>query len=738
MKKIFNKTAYRWKFARVGGIDRVCIDKGSDLMNLDQLDQKLWTALSCPIYGLELDSKTLELMDADSDGRLRVNEIITAIKWIGSILKNPDDLINSGDKFPLSAINTDNPEGKQLYESAKQILHNIGRPDDEYITVEETSDTVKIFASTLFNGDGIIISDSADNEEEKECINDIINCCGSVTDRSGNPGISLEIIEKFFEECKTYSNWQLKAETDADLILPFGENTDLCMQTFDKLKAKIDDYFLRCKLAEFDNRSPEIFNQLMSRYENISAKNLTECIDEIANFPLAFTAANQELQLTKEINPAWQSEINDFKTLIADVLFNNKKSITESDWLFISEKFTAYKNWISEKPLTNAEILGLEKIHKYLNSNIKSQLILLIDKDIELQEEADSISKVDQLVRYYRDLYVLLKNFVSFNDFYARDQKAIFQAGTLYIDRRSCDLCLRVNDVAKHSVMANLSGMYLMYCECVSRSKGETMQIVVALTNGDIDNLIPGRNGVFYDRSGNDWDATITKIIENPVSIRQAFWSPYRKASKMIGNQIEKFAAAKEKSAHDNMASGVEQGTKKVITEPANAAAKPADEKPAPTKASEAFDIGKFVGIFAAISMAIGAIGTALVAILAGFFKLTWWQMPLAMLGIMLLISGPSMILAYLKLRKRNLAPLLDANGWAINARALINIYFGRTLTAVATLPPNSERNLIDPYSKKKSPVIPITLIIIALAAIAIYILCLNGWSHCPIKMFFK
>lgn len=738
MKKFLNKTGYKWKFARVGGIDRVCIEKGSDLLNLNQLDQKLWTALSCPIYGLELDAKTLELMDVDSDGRLRANEIISAIQWIGSILKNPDDLINAGDKLPLSAINTETDEGRQLYNSAKQILFNIGRPEDEHITVEETSDTAKIFASTLFNGDGIIIADCTDNEKEIECITDILNCIGSETDRSGKPGISIQHIEKFFEDCKNYSDWQLKAENDANIILPFGEKTDLCLQAFEKIRTKVDDYFLRCKLAEFDHKSPEIFNQLLNRYENITAKNLTDCIEDIASFPIAFTSANKELPLISEINPAWQKDISNFKQLIINTLFTDKKSISENDWIEISNKFIAYKNWIAEKPVTTLESLGLEKINYYLKNNIKEQLLYLIEKDIALKNEAESISKVDKLVRYYRDLYVLIKNFVSFSDFYSADQKAIFQAGTLYIDRRSCDLCLKVEDITKHSVMANLSGMYLMYCECVSRSKGETMYIVAALTNGDIDNLMPGRNGVFYDRAGKDWDATIIKIIENPVSIRQAFWSPYRKVSKMIGNQIEKFAAAKEKSTHESLSGNVESGTNKIINDPANNANKTAEQKPAPTKGSEAFDIGKFVGIFAAISMALGAIGTAFVAVLAGFFKLTWWQMPLAIAGIMLMISGPSMILAYLKLRKRNLAPLLDANGWAINARALINIYFGKTLTAVATLPPNSERNLIDPYSKKKSPLLPIALIITILIAITIYILCYNGWIFCPLKVLFK
>ena len=52
------------------------------------------------------------------------------------------------------------------------------------------------------------------------------------------------------------------------------------------------------------------------------------------------------------------------------------------------------------------------------------------------------------------------------------------------------------------------------------------MQIVAAFTAGDSDNLMVGRNGIFYDREGRDWDATITKIVDNPISIRQAFWSP--------------------------------------------------------------------------------------------------------------------------------------------------------------------------------------------------------------------
>ena len=101
--------------------------------------------------------------------------------------------------------------------------------------------------------------------------------------------------------------------------------------------------------------------------------------------------------------------------------------------------------------------------------------------------------------------------------------------------------------------------------------------------------------------------------------------------------------------------------------------------------------------------------------------------MPIAIFGIIMVISGPSMIIAWLKLRKRNLAPLLDANGWAVNAKTSINIAFGATLTHLASLPKNSKLNLSDPFSKKKSPWKTVFIIVLILAAV-VFALWHFGW----------
>ena len=277
-----------------------------------------------------------------------------------------------------------------------------------------------------------------------------------------------------------------------------------------------------------------------------------------------------------------------------------------------------------------------------------------------------------KLLLLHRDFYRLLRNFVTLEDFYDRDSTTIasFEAGTLIIDQRACHLCMRVQDLPKHDVQAPLSGMYLLYCNCESKKLGKSMQIVAAVTQGEIKNLSVGKNAVFYDNEGNDYDASVFKIIDNPISILQAFWTPYRKLADWVEAKINKSAAEKDAAVMNDVTTNID------------AKANGADEEKKP-----AFDIAKFAGIFAAIGMAVGMIGAALVSVAEGMSGFKWWQYIIVFVCILLVISGPSMIMAYLKLRRRNLAPVLNANGWAVNADALVSVLFGRTLTEQVMLP---------------------------------------------------
>ena len=356
----------------------------------------------------------------------------------------------------------------------------------------------------------------------------------------------------------------------------------------------------------------------------------------------------------------------------------------QADWNALVGKLAAFDVWNAGKTGGAVEKIGLKRTREILATRVKDTLTALIGKDKTEAGHAQAVIGLHRLIHYHRDLAKLCRNFVNFADFYGRKDKAIFQAGTLYLDQRSCDLCLSVDDAAKHAAMAGMAGTYLAYCDCVRKGSGEKLSIVAAFTGGDSDNLIVGRNGIFYDRKGRDWDATITKIVDNPISIRQAFWSPYKKLVRMIEERAAKKAAAEEANANAQ------------LTAVGNTQVAPAAPG-APAKT--AFD----PSVIALLSLALGTLAAAFAGLLGFLGKFEAWQVPLVIAGIMLVISAPSMAIAWLKLRKRNLGPILDANGWAVNAKAKMNVPFGGALTGVAALPPGSTFSAADAYAEKPS-----------------------------------
>jgi hypothetical protein len=689
---------HEWRFSLVGGFDQVRLETRDDLVDLETLDQKLWVALACPTHGIQFDSKTLDLMDTDGDGRLRVPEVLAATRWACSCLRDPGDLLKESDTLPLAAIDDSHPEGKLLLSSARQILGSLGKADAAEISAEDSADVARIFSQTRFNGDGIVPPEAAEDPALQSVIADIITCMGAETDRSGKPGVSLAKAEAFFAAAQAYSDWRKAAESNAG-VLPIGEATFGAAAAVRDVKAKFEDYFARCKLVAFDARAGTALNREEKDYLAIAAQNLAISNAEIAGLPIARVEAGRPLPLKEGVNPAWAGAVARLAKDAVAPLIGDKDALTEADWQAMLGKLTPFEAWFCAKAGAEVEPLGLERIREILGGDAKDGIAALVAEDKKLEPEANAIAAVERLVLYYRNLYRLLTNFVNFKDFYSRARPAIFQVGTLYLDQRSCELCLAVEDAAKHAALAGMAGTYLAYCDCVRKGTGEKMQIVAAFTNGDSDNLMVGRNGIFYDHDGRDWDATITKVVDNPISIRQAFWSPYKKLVRMVEEQAAKRATAAEAAS-----------TAKLESAAATAAQVDKAAPPAPKK----FD----VGVIAAMGVALGAIGTFLAAVFAKVLELKAWQIALVIVGAVLLISGPSMIIAWLKLRRRNLGPILDANGWAVNAKARLSIPFGTVLSRVAELPPGSRRDLRDPYAPKRS-LWPRLIVLVVLLAIA-------------------
>jgi hypothetical protein len=526
---------------------------------------------------------------------------------------------------------------------------------------------------------------------------DVVTCMGGKTDRSGQPGFDQAMLDAFFAACAEHDAWWQQAASNQKTILPFGDDTPAAWAAFAAVRAKVDDYFGRCRLAAFDPRALAAVNREEADYIAAAAQDLTITADEVKTFPLAIVAADQPLPLNKGLNPAWAAAIGALRA----TCLPQQDQLTEAEWLALCNKLDAYGKWSNAPAGAAVAALGKDRVRAILQGKTKDALAAEIAQDLAVTTEVDAMQKIDKLVHLHRDLHKLLSNYVSFTDFYAR-RGAIFQAGTLYLDRRKLDLCFHVHDAAKHALMAPMSKSYLAYVDC-TRPGEPKMQVACAFTNGDSDYLFVGRNGVFYDRKGNDWNATITKIVDNPISIRQAFWSPYKKLMRWIEEQVNKRAAAAEAASSSKLTD--------VASKAGEAAA---TGKPAEVKKFDPSTVALF-------SVALAAVGSMFATILAVLTGLGPW-LPLALVGVLLAISGPSMVIAWLKLRQRNLGPILDANGWAVNTLTRVNVPLGGTLTDLPKLPPGSERSLVDPYAPKKS-IWPRVIFVLLLLGVAGYVL---------------
>ena len=714
--------SHTWKFFRAGGFDQVQIDNGADLLALKGLDQKLWVALSCPTRGIEFDTKTLDLIDHDADAHVHANEVLAAIAWAGGLLRNSDLLVEGSDRVALADIDDSSEEGQRVLASAQYILKTLGKPDATEISLADMADIEKFVAGLEFNGDGVVPASQIKDAGLRRTIDDIMKCRGSVMDVSGNAGLNQEINDAFFAEVAIFSDWGVKGDADADIQF-LGDKTQAAADAFHAVKEKVDDYFTRCQMAAYDVRAAVPLSRSTEDYEGIAAQTLSAKNTDIASFPLATVEPDKPLPLISGLNPAWQKQIDALRERTIVPVFGDKEKLLASEWATLCTKFDAFEKWQSAKPACCAEQLGKERLREISRSKHKEAIDDLINRDKAVESEVNAIRSVEKLLRYKRDLFNLVNNFVSFRSFYTGRDKALFQVGTLYLDGRSCELCVRVDDIGKHAEFANTSGLYLAYCDCVRKGGTEKMSIAAAFTAGDSDFLMVGRNGIFYDRKGQDWDATIVRILDHSISIRQAFWSPYKKLSKFIGDQLQKMAASKAAASDEKLLAAAA-----VPTPPVTPGALPPPPTPKPP-----FDVGKFAGIFAAIGLALGAIGGILASLVSGILGLQFWQIPLAIIGLMLLISGPAMIVAWFKLKKRNLGPVLDANGWAINARARINIPFGTSLTKLARLPEGSRRSLADPYAEKK-PVWPFYMLIAGIIVALIVVWQMGFFGTPPVK----
>ncbi len=388
-----------------------------------------------------------------------------------------------------------------------------------------------------------------------------------------------------------------------------------------------------------------------------------------SDLPLVTEEPDKSLPLSKNLNPKWQAAIAAFAKTVAGPLLGKDadSELTRLEWADLKAKFAPYRAWIASKP------------------------VMAADAKAKLEEQ-------ERLLRYKLNLVSFLRNYVNQADLYDPACQAIFQTGTLYLAERACSLCFHVADEGAHSALAGRSECCLVYAKLTRKGTAETRHICAALTAGCTAPLYVGRNGIFIDRDGLDWDATVTKVVENQVSLREAFWAPWRKLGETVAAQVKKFIGDRQTAATEGVT-------------------KAADGSAAKDKGGNSAAIASSI---AALGVGVGMMGAAFAGLIGLVAGLPWWKTALAIVAVILAVSLPSVILTWFKLRRRDLGAILNAGGWAANRPLRFSNGLAREFTRLAVLPPGALAAR-DPYSRT-----PWGRII---AAIVVALAILLGWA---------
>ena len=496
----------KWKFCTKSGLKQVKIECGDDLRRLKELDQKYWTALAASNTGLRFDSRTLEFLDTDGDGRVRVPELLAAIDFLES-------------------------KGVDL--------------------------------DSLF---------AEDPEDEKK----LSEISGKLAD--------LAKVEPSDAEKAAMKAWEDAPANDAS-IMPLKDATADADAALAAVEPLLEKFFTPAEDAPLVMEGPEV-----------------------------------SLPLKGNINPKHADAIAAFCEKCVKPLVGEVEELKRTGFLKVKAAFAPYRAWVASKPVMNA--------------NAKA--------DLETEERT---------VRYKMHLVEYIRNFVNQTNLYSCETEPIYLTGTLFIDGRECRLCFHVDSEAAHSALAVKSDCCIIYVK-LSR-KGEAARNVCAvITTGRTIPLYVGRNGIFYDRDGNVWDATITKVVMAQVSLCEAFWAPWRKIGELISEQVKKFVG----DAQTKSVGGV---TKAIDGVGAKPAAKPA----ADTSANGA----ALASSVAALGIGVGMVGAAFAGVVGLVAGLPWWKTAIGVLCVIMAVSLPSVVLAWFKLRRRDLGAILNAGGWAVN-----------------------------------------------------------------------
>jgi hypothetical protein len=384
-------------------------------------------------------------------------------------------------------------------------------------------------------------------------------------------------------------------------------------------------------------------------------------------------------------------------------------SLSREDFLRADGLFEPYRNWLNREGGQRVAFIPRQRLEYLAQGKLVDLARNLVNERGVASLGAEDIKRVERFLLFTEHLMPFLNNLVVFPYLYDPTVSALFESGSFVADGRRFAFSVKVKDVAKHKASAVYSRMYVMYLE-VYVIGGSSYKVAVPVTTGSEGRLYKGKHGLFRESDGTERDAVIIDILENPISVPETLVMPFRKAYKTVASRIEEAS----RKAEDKLAKSAAERADAALSSTAAPGATPGGAAPAAHAGAGAAGAASAAGAAAPGGAAVpgkpgarpasagipgvggmagmgglvasGGIAVAALGSSFAFIGKTLSEMSLRALlttfgALAAAILLPVLISALSKLSSRDLSPLLEASGMAMNRRIRLTRAQARAFT---------------------------------------------------------
>jgi hypothetical protein len=661
-------------YRRYGGSLQVDIPNFDTLVEAVRIPETQWMATACPLEGLQCDPRFLTFMDGDGNGRIRVAELRAAVEHAAKLLQVRKGADSRSDVLELDALT---PEGLKLRAAARRILDALKAPVTSRISLEQVRASEPVLREAGINGDGIV-APAFLAEPVRGLASRIMAAFPEVKNRAGQAGIDPPTLQRFREARAAL----LAHMSQKDAVHVWGEPSLERARRTREVKPLLDAYFLQCRLVAVQPEAAANLKLPAGRVEG--ALGDTAALEKAAaTLPIAPVDPTGVLTWSRlHRGPAFES-LEAFRKEVAAPVTGDAEKLGEAAWRELSSKAEAILAW--QATLEASPVRGMLAELPAIAEAELTAIEAACKADLAVKEELDAITELERLILYQRWLLSFANNFISMPDLYTSKKRALFEKGTLILGGRKYTLSVLAAPRDAHAALTSQGTTCILYVKVTPKDGGAGYEVAVPVTRGRSSLMEVGKRGIFHDVEGKEHDAIVTQVIRQPVSLWEAMTMPFQRVGRFISSKTEALATSGDKAFEAQM----EKSYTVVTTAPPADAAPP----PPPTPAQGA----GLATLVAAGGVAFAAVGSALAFIVSQAKTLTLVDVFSVALVIAATVMLPAGLFGWLKLRRRNLALLLEGSGWALNDRLILTRDLARLVTRKPGLPKGATIDRTDP-----------------------------------------